>query len=406
MKDEEIKNLLGGFATDTLTDHERELLFTAALKDQELFNALADDQALRDFLSDPVSRRKILQLLQPEAPSLFDRLTQWMRRPAVWAIAGGAMAALIAVVVIRQSHPPAIELAKSLPPAAVAPAPAPITPLPEPMRDEARARRDMVVTSQPASPAIKREIAAAPKMKVAVLDFDVGPPPPTKDAEAASADLGKTTSDLLGKKLDLSGYAVIDRKEVDKAMQEQKVNERQLDASTAASVGRSVGADAVILGSVTTRLTSSKTGAAPGGAVGGFRSVAPMAPPPVPAAQNVQVTAQVIDTQNAVRLGFAQNAQNAAGLAGAVDQVAVSLKQQIQQNARMKMEGLVTDVNAKILTLNVGAKAGVKPGDRLEVRRGSQALGHIAITSAQDSFSVGVFDGPDPARIGDTVVNQ
>ena len=40
MKDEDIQNLLGGFATDTLTDRERELLFTAALNNQELFDAV------------------------------------------------------------------------------------------------------------------------------------------------------------------------------------------------------------------------------------------------------------------------------------------------------------------------------------------------------------------------------
>jgi len=53
MKDEDIQNLLGGFATDTLTDRERELLFTAALENQDLFDALANDQALRDLLRRP-----------------------------------------------------------------------------------------------------------------------------------------------------------------------------------------------------------------------------------------------------------------------------------------------------------------------------------------------------------------
>jgi len=36
MTDENIQNLLGGFATGTLTDPERNLLFTAALKDPAL----------------------------------------------------------------------------------------------------------------------------------------------------------------------------------------------------------------------------------------------------------------------------------------------------------------------------------------------------------------------------------
>src|SRR6478672_2008184 len=103
MKDEEIQNLLGGFATDTLTDRERELLFTASLTNQELFNALADEQALRELLSDPASRRQLLQALQPNEPGLFERLTSWMRRPVSWAVAGSAMAALLVAVAVRQS---------------------------------------------------------------------------------------------------------------------------------------------------------------------------------------------------------------------------------------------------------------------------------------------------------------
>jgi hypothetical protein len=68
MKDEDIENLLGGFATDTLTPQEREKLFAAALHNQDLFNALADDQALRELLSDPASRKQLLQALQPRRP--------------------------------------------------------------------------------------------------------------------------------------------------------------------------------------------------------------------------------------------------------------------------------------------------------------------------------------------------
>src|SRR6266849_3593740 len=106
MKDEDIQNLLGGFATDTLTDRERELLFTAALTNQELFNALADEQALREFLTDPASRRQLLEALEPRQPGVFERLTSWMRRPASLAMAGTVMAALVVAVAIRQSRTP------------------------------------------------------------------------------------------------------------------------------------------------------------------------------------------------------------------------------------------------------------------------------------------------------------
>src|ERR1017187_9537418 len=50
MSREEIQKLLGGYATDTLSEAERRALFEAAIEDQELFDALAKEQALRDVL--------------------------------------------------------------------------------------------------------------------------------------------------------------------------------------------------------------------------------------------------------------------------------------------------------------------------------------------------------------------
>jgi hypothetical protein len=115
MKDEDIRSLLGGFATGTLTVHEREPLFTASLKDQELFNALADEEVLREFLSDPASRRRLLELLQRAAPRVFERLTSWLRRPAVWTVAGILMAALMVSVALRRPQPPPVEIARQAP---------------------------------------------------------------------------------------------------------------------------------------------------------------------------------------------------------------------------------------------------------------------------------------------------
>ncbi len=42
MTQDEIRKLLGGYATNALTADERRMLFEAALEDQELFNALAE----------------------------------------------------------------------------------------------------------------------------------------------------------------------------------------------------------------------------------------------------------------------------------------------------------------------------------------------------------------------------
>jgi hypothetical protein len=154
MKDDDIHNLLGGFASGTLTDLERERLFTAALKNQELFDALADEEVLRELLGDPVSREQLLAALEPEPPG---NLT-WIWRPAFWAVAVCATT-LLAVGILRQARPPATQMAEA------------VLPKPEP---PAVAR--MEVRQQPQNePAPVRIVRRTGKMKVAVLDFDSGP---------------------------------------------------------------------------------------------------------------------------------------------------------------------------------------------------------------------------------------
>ncbi len=101
----EMERLLGGYATDTLSDAEKKLLFEAALEDQELFNALQDEQALRELLADGASRQAIQQAL--EAPRPFRRFAAPWRWPLV---VGLAAACLLSVVVVRwdMSPPPRI----------------------------------------------------------------------------------------------------------------------------------------------------------------------------------------------------------------------------------------------------------------------------------------------------------
>jgi hypothetical protein len=100
MSRQEIQKLLGGYATDTLSEAERSALFAAAIEDQELFDALAKEQALRDVLQDPSARQQLIVALGP-APAR--RWLRWLRQPAVLAMAGGMAALLIvAGIVLRQ----------------------------------------------------------------------------------------------------------------------------------------------------------------------------------------------------------------------------------------------------------------------------------------------------------------
>jgi Domain of unknown function (DUF4384) len=105
--DNDVEKLLGGFATNSLTDQERTKLFAAALTNQRLFDALADEQALKELLDDPRSRRLLIQALK-EKQSKASRLEKlqawfqqpWYQQPSSWAVAGGAVVALLAVTVV------------------------------------------------------------------------------------------------------------------------------------------------------------------------------------------------------------------------------------------------------------------------------------------------------------------
>ena len=110
MKRDEIGKLLGGYATGTLTDQEREVLFAAALEDQSLFDALANEEALRALLEDPAARQRLLGVLGEGRLSTADRAWAWLRQPAVWALAGGlAAAVVVAVVILRPVGGPVAE---------------------------------------------------------------------------------------------------------------------------------------------------------------------------------------------------------------------------------------------------------------------------------------------------------
>ncbi len=58
------RRLLGGWATDTLTEAERRELLRAALDDQALFDDLLQEEGLRGLLEDPAARHEILTALE------------------------------------------------------------------------------------------------------------------------------------------------------------------------------------------------------------------------------------------------------------------------------------------------------------------------------------------------------
>jgi hypothetical protein len=106
MPREDHEKLLGGFATNTLTEEERKALFVAALTDQALFNALADEQALKELLDDPRSRQQLLASLDAKAQA-----RQWFQQSWSWALAGSLAAAVLAVTLVTRETgvPPPVQ---------------------------------------------------------------------------------------------------------------------------------------------------------------------------------------------------------------------------------------------------------------------------------------------------------
>ncbi len=104
MTQDEIRKLLGGYATDALTADERRILFEAALEDQELFNALENEDALRELLDDPVSRDQVRRALAGQIAS--------KRRPGFWSrrwllgVAIPTVAAVILIIVMDRANAP------------------------------------------------------------------------------------------------------------------------------------------------------------------------------------------------------------------------------------------------------------------------------------------------------------
>jgi hypothetical protein len=86
------------------------------------------------------------------------------------------------------------------------------------------------------------------------------------------------------------------------------------------------------------------------------------------------------------------------------------------------VNGLIADVSGNTVILNVGSRAGVKVGDRLQVRRKirevrdpatgkviralEDTIGQVVITEVDEVSAVGTYTGSTPPKVGDAVRSQ
>ncbi len=124
MTRDEIRGLIGAYATGSLSEAERKALFEAALDDQALFDELAREQALKELLEEPGVKPRLAAALAPR------QKRRWTK-PWIWAAAGTlAVAAIAGLVFLRTLPQPekTVEMAQATAPAG--PVPSPVVPAP------------------------------------------------------------------------------------------------------------------------------------------------------------------------------------------------------------------------------------------------------------------------------------
>jgi len=113
MINDDIRDLLGRYATGSLTDEERQRLFDAALDDQELFEELAREDEMKELFAAPGVRDRLLRALEPP-----QRRISW-----VWALAPVAVLSAVLFVVLTRPVPKPQQIAVATTPAPPAAAP-------------------------------------------------------------------------------------------------------------------------------------------------------------------------------------------------------------------------------------------------------------------------------------------
>jgi hypothetical protein len=203
---DDVRNLLGGYATGTLTEEEKKVLFEAALHDDALFAALADEHALKELLEDGAVRAQLLRATEEPRFTVLGALREWFESSKSKAlVATGAV--LLAVIGFQQTRQTRQQVETTAPPnmaelrrpstgpdafTANQPKPAPATP-PSSASKPAAARRVAVPEISGDSNQPKREqapaavVAEADQQAVATAAATPPPPPPASPEVEAEA---------------------------------------------------------------------------------------------------------------------------------------------------------------------------------------------------------------------------
>jgi curli biogenesis system outer membrane secretion channel CsgG len=298
----------------------------------------------------------------------------------------------------------------------------------------------------------------AQKKRVAVLNFEYGTV--RSNAQAifgTEQDVGKGISDMLVQKLVQDGkYSVIERNALDKVLGEQNFsNSDRADASTAAKIGRILGVDAIIIGSITQFGRDDQHTNIGGGGYGGYGSKLGLGGIGTKKSKAiVGITARLVNTTTgeilAAVTGKGESSRSGTSLIGAgagggsggvggLDMGSSNFGQTILGEAvaaavtdtatqldtasgnlptlKVSVSGLVADVSGNTLIINVGSKTGLKVGDSLDISRQvrtvkdpatgkvlksiNDKIGTGTVTQIDQDSATVAFTGTGPAKVGD-----
>jgi curli biogenesis system outer membrane secretion channel CsgG len=300
----------------------------------------------------------------------------------------------------------------------------------------------------------------AQKKRVAVLNFEYGTVRSSAQAIfGTDQDVGKGISDMLVQKLVEDGkYSVIERNALDKVLGEQNFsNSDRADASTAAKIGRILGVDAIIIGSITQFGRDDQHTNVGAGGFGGYGSKLGIGGIGTRKAKAVVgITARLVNTTTgeilAAVTGTGESSRSGTSLIGAgagggsgggagLDMGSSNFGQTILGEAvkaavgdaatqldskaanlptvKVSVSGLVADVSGNTLIINVGSKTGLKVGDTLDISRQvrtvkdpatgkvlksiNDKIGSGTVTQIDQDSATVTYEGSGPAKVGDVV---
>ncbi len=314
--------------------------------------------------------------------------------------------------------------------------------------------------AQQAAPAGAAPAAAGPKRLVAVMNFDYGTVKTTVAAIfGTDQDVGKGITDLMVQKLVTDGkYRVIERAALDKIIAEQNFNNSdRADPSSASKIGRILGVDTIILGSITKFGRDDKQiGGVGGGHSGWTGAIAGMGKKESKAV--VAITARLVNTTTgeilasvtgngeSSRSGLMLGGGGGTGYSGgggafnmsssnfgqtilgeAVNKAVADCATQLDNAAatlptiKNSYSGLVADVSGTTLIINIGSKNGVRVGDVIQISRPVRTvkdpttgkvlktvtsdLGTATVTEADADSATATFSGATPPKVGDVAAS-